>query len=103
MAKANAKRVEATRQEAFAAGYKLEKKVKAASKEDRDRGVAWGASTFSNGVVKVNKRDLLNPDKAVDTKALLRGAQRRPSMGNGGKKKLKKGSKKKGAGKKSKR
>lgn len=103
LARANEKRIEATRQEAFAAGYKLEKKVKkAASKEDRDRGVAWGASTFKNGVVRVSKREMVNQDRLVDTKALLSGGPRRGGGGGGGGKK-KKSSKKKGAGKKSRR
>lgn len=102
LARANEKRIEATRQEAFAAGYKLEKKAKkAASKEDRDRGVAWGASTFKNGVVRVSKREMVNQDRLVDTKALLSGGPRRGGGGGGGKKK--KSSKKKGAGKKSRR
>lgn len=105
LARANEKRIEATRQEAFAAGYKLEKKVKkAASKEDRDRGVAWGASTFKNGVVRVSKREMVNQDRLVDTKALLSGGPRRGGGGGGGGGgKKKKSSKKKGAGKKSRR
>ena len=105
LAKANEKRIEATRQEAFAAGYKLEKKAKkAASKEDRDRGVAWGASTFKNGVVRVSKREMVNQDRLVDTKALLSGGPRRGGGGGGGGGgKKKKSSKKKGAGKKSRR
>jgi len=103
LARANEKRIEATRQEAFAAGYKLEKKAKkATSKEDRDRGVAWGASTFKNGVVRVSKREMVNQDRLVDTKALLSGGPRRGGGGGGGGKK-KKSSKKKGAGKKSRR
>lgn len=105
LARANEKRIEATRQEAFAAGYKLEKKVKkGASKEDRDRGVAWGASTFKNGVVRVSKREMVNQDRLVDTKALLSGGPRRGGGGGGGGGgKKKKSSKKKGAGKKSRR
>jgi len=106
LARANEKRIEATRQEAFAAGYKLEKKAKkATSKEDRDRGVAWGASTFKNGVVRVSKREMVNQDRLVDTKALLSGGPRRGGGGGGGGGggKKKKSSKKKGAGKKSRR
>lgn len=98
LAKANEKRVEAARMEAFHAGYKLEKKAKKASAGDRDRGLAWG-STYSDGVMRVNKRDMVNQDKLVDTKAMLRsgGGGRAPKAS--GKKMKKKGK----AGRKSKR
>ena len=98
LAKANEKRVEAARVEAFHAGYKLEKKAKKASAGDRDRGLAWG-STYSDGVMRVNKRDMVNHDKLVDTKAMLRsgGGGRAPKAS--GKKMKKKGK----AGRKSKR
>ena len=105
LAKANEKRAETARQEAFAAGYKLEKKAaKKSSDAARDRGLAWGSSTFStsNGVMKVNKRDMVNHDKLVDTKAMLRGEGRRPQMKSSGKKTKKKGKAVK-AGRKSKR
>ena len=105
LAKANEKRAETARQEAFAAGYKLEKKAaKKSSDGARDRGLAWGSSTFStsNGVMKVNKRDMVNHDKLVDTKAMLRGEGRRPQMKSSGKKTKKRGKAVK-AGRKSKR
>lgn len=44
-----------------------------------DCGLVWGLLMFSisNGVMKVNKRDMVNYDKLVDTKAMLRGEGRR--------------------------
>jgi len=98
LAKANERRVEAARMEAFHAGYKLEKKAKKASAGDRDRGLSWG-STYSDGVMRVNKRDMVNQDKLVDTKAMLRsgGGGRAPKAS--GKKTKKKGK----TGRKSKR
>ncbi|OUS46386.1 hypothetical protein BE221DRAFT_192375 [Ostreococcus tauri] len=99
--KANEKREEAKRQEMFALGYKLEKKSKKGNDgaKDRDRGLAWGDSTFSNGVLKVKKRDMVNADKFVDTKAMLRSGPSGRGGSSGGKKK----SGKKKAGRKSKR
>lgn len=93
LVKANEKREEAKRQEAFALGYKLEKKAKKGEERPRDRGVSWGASTFSNGVLRVNKRDMVNADKLVDTKAMLRSGpagRARSGGGKGGKKGKKK-------------
>ena len=98
LVKANEKREEAKRQEAFALGYKLEKKAKKGGGEGaRDRGLAWGTSTFSNGVLKVNKRDMVNSDRLVDTKAMLRSGpvgRARSGGGGGGKKGKKKGGRK---------
>ena len=50
----------------------------------------------------MNKRDMVNHDKLVDTKAMLRGEGRRPQMKSSGKKTKKKGKAVK-AGRKSKR
>ena len=98
----NDEREENKRQEAFAAGYKLEKKAKKSSSGDRDRGLAWGSSTFKNGVVKVTKQEIFNStrDSKVDTKAMLRGAPAKKPSGGKPKKKKDKAVK---AGRKSKR
>jgi len=98
----NDEREENKRQEAFAAGYKLEKKVKKSSSGERDRGLAWGSSTFKNGVVKVTKQEIFNStrDSKVDTKAMLRGAPAKKPSGGKPKKKKDKAVK---AGRKSKR
>jgi hypothetical protein len=118
--KKNEQRKEDKRLELHLLGHKLEKKAKkktatnaaetgGSGTRDEDRGLAWGSSWFKNGILKLKKSDMKKQRGAmnVDTKVRLSGNSRdsKGASSGGGKKSKKgaKGSKKRGAGKKSSR